>query len=55
VLTNEAIGGLGGLYDKIRATAGLTMKSQNVLIWSFIVKFGNLALVIMVSYAPFCH
>ncbi|KAF7545222.1 hypothetical protein G7Z17_g9343 [Cylindrodendrum hubeiense] len=59
VLTHEAVGGLGGLYDKIIATAGdniiegnykgslLTMKSENAIIWGLILKFGNLALVVM--------
>ncbi|KAL1847748.1 hypothetical protein Plec18170_008409 [Paecilomyces lecythidis] len=59
VLTHPAIGGLGGLYDKVVATAGqnyipgnyegslLTMKSKNAIIWGLILKFGNLALVVM--------
>ncbi|KAH8691295.1 putative sodium/solute symporter [Talaromyces proteolyticus] len=59
VLTNETIGGLGGLYDKVRATAAenyidgnyqgslLTMKSKQAIIWGLILKFGNLALVVM--------
>ncbi|KAH7127846.1 putative sodium/solute symporter [Dactylonectria estremocensis] len=54
-----AVGGLGGLYDKIIATASdniiernykgslLTMKSEDAIIWGLILKFGNLALVIM--------
>lgn len=61
ILTNEAIGGLGGLWEKIMATAPdnkisgnyegslLTMKSQGAIIWGLILKFGNLALVVMVS------
>ncbi|KAF4124066.1 transporter [Geosmithia morbida] len=59
VLTHDAVGGLGGLYDKVRATASenlidgnyqgslLTMKSRDAIIWGLILKFGNLALVIM--------
>ena len=62
VLTNSAVGGLGGLYDKVVATAGenyipgnyegspLTFKSKGAIIWSLILKFGNLALVVMVRY-----
>lgn len=61
-LTHEAVGGLGGLYDKIIATASenqisgnyngslLTMKSRDAIIWGLILKFGNLALVVMVRY-----
>lgn len=61
VLTNDAIGGLGGLYDKVAATASenyisgnyqgsvLTFKSKGAIIWGLILKFGNLALVVMVS------
>ncbi|KAF5008855.1 hypothetical protein FDECE_4879 [Fusarium decemcellulare] len=59
ILTHEAVGGLGGLYDKVVATASdniiegnykgslLTMKSENAIIWGLILKFGNLALVVM--------
>ncbi|KAL2817455.1 Sodium:solute symporter family-domain-containing protein [Aspergillus cavernicola] len=59
VLTHDAIGGLGGLYDKVVATASenyisgnyegslLTMKSKEAIIWGLILKFGNLALVVM--------
>lgn len=59
-LTHEAVGGLGGLYDKVMATASenviprnyegslLTMKSVDAIIWGLILKFGNLALVVMV-------
>lgn len=61
VLTNSAVGGLGGLYDKVIATAAdnyipnnyqgslLTFKSKDAIIWGLILKFGNLALVVMVS------
>jgi hypothetical protein len=61
VLTNSAVGGLNGLYDKLIATAGdnfipgnyegslLTFKSKDAIIWGLILKFGNLALVVMVS------
>lgn len=61
ILTNEAVGGLGGLWEKIMATAPdnyiagnyegslLTMKSQGAIIWGIILKFGNLSLVVMVS------
>lgn len=59
VLTNDTIGGLGGLYDKVMATAAenyisgnyqgslLTMKSKQAIIWGLILKFGNLSLVVM--------
>ncbi|KAJ5659888.1 hypothetical protein N7507_006339 [Penicillium longicatenatum] len=59
VLTNSAVGGLSGLYDKVVATAGenyisgnyegslLTFKSKGAVIWGLILKFGNLALVVM--------
>lgn len=61
VLTNSAIGGLGGLWEKVMATAEdnyipgnydgslLTFKSKDAIIWGLILKFGNLALVVMVS------
>lgn len=61
VLTNQHVGGLGGLYDKVMATAAentvegnyrgslLTMKSKQAIIWALLLKFGNLALVVMVS------
>ncbi len=61
ILTNEHVGGLSGLYDKVVATASenyipgnfegslLTMKSKEAIIWGLILKFGNLALVVMVS------
>jgi urea-proton symporter len=60
ILTHDAIGGLSGLYDKVVATASenyikgnyqgslLTMKSKDAIIWGLILKFGNLALVVMV-------
>lgn len=60
VLTNSAIGGLGGLWEKVMATAEdnyvpgnyegslLTFKSKDAIIWELILKFGNLALVVMV-------
>ncbi|KAI0883489.1 Sodium:solute symporter family-domain-containing protein [Annulohypoxylon maeteangense] len=59
ILTHEAVGGLSGLYDKVMATAAenyipgnyqgslLTMKSKDAIIWGLILKFGNLALVVM--------
>ncbi|KAI2616642.1 Sodium:solute symporter family-domain-containing protein [Hypomontagnella submonticulosa] len=59
ILTHEAVGGLYGLYDKVVATAAenyipgnfegslLTMKSKDAIIWGLILKFGNLALVVM--------
>lgn len=62
ILTHEAVGGLGGLYDKVIATAPenliarnyqgslLTMKSVDAIIWGLILKFGNLALVVMVRH-----
>jgi Na+/proline symporter len=61
VLTSSEVGGLGGLYDKVVATAAdnyipenyegslLTFKSKGAIIWGLILKFGNLALVVMVS------
>lgn len=60
VLTNEHVGGLGGLYDKISASATqhyvvgnyagslLTFKSKGAIMFGLILKFGNLALVVMV-------
>ena len=60
VLTNEHIGGLDGLYDKISASAAqhyvvgnyagslLTFKSKGAIMFGLILKFGNLALVVMV-------
>ncbi|KAJ5833351.1 Sodium/solute symporter [Penicillium riverlandense] len=59
VLTNSKVGGLSGLYDKVVATANdnyvsgnyegslLTFKSKGAIIWGLILKFGNLALVVM--------
>ncbi|EXJ85079.1 hypothetical protein A1O3_05754 [Capronia epimyces CBS 606.96] len=58
-LTNKHVGGLYGLYDKIQATAAanyvpgnykgslLTFKSKQGIIFSLLIKFGNLALVVM--------
>ncbi|KAF2123147.1 Sodium:solute symporter family-domain-containing protein [Lophiotrema nucula] len=58
-VTHDAVGGLGGLYDKVQATAAqnfvrgnyegslLTFKSKEAIIWALILKFGNLALVVM--------
>ena len=60
VLTDEHIAGLDGLYDKISASAAqhyvvgnyasslLTFKSKGAIMFGLILKFGNLALVIMV-------
>lgn len=57
---NDAVGGLGGLYDKVVENASaniiagnyegsvLTFKSKQAIIWALILKFGNLALVVMV-------
>jgi hypothetical protein len=65
-LTHDAVGGLGGLYDKVMATASeniiagnyegslLTMKSIDSIIWGLILKFGNLALVVMVRMDSRC-
>lgn len=66
ILMNEAVGGLGGLWEKLMANAKdnyvdgnyqgslLTMKSKGAILWALILKFGNLALVVMVSFhAPF--
>lgn len=62
MLTNPAVGGLSGLYDKVVATASenyipgnyegsvLTFKSKGAIVWGLILKFGNLALVVMVSF-----
>ncbi|KAH6647132.1 Sodium:solute symporter family-domain-containing protein [Truncatella angustata] len=59
ILTHDAVGGLYGLYEKVMATAAenyipgnyqgslLTMKSRDAIIWGLILKFGNLALVVM--------
>lgn len=60
ILTHDAIGGLYGLYDKVLALPDenfipgnfkgslLTMKSHDAIMWGLILKFGNLALVVMV-------
>ena len=60
VLTNEHVGGLHGLYDKVSASATqhhvvgnyagslLTFKSKGAIMFGLILKFGNLALVVMV-------
>jgi Na+/proline symporter len=59
IVTSEAVGGVGGLWVKVMATAPdnyiknnyqgslFTMKSRDAIIWS-LLKFGNLALVVMV-------
>ncbi|KAJ5907326.1 Sodium/solute symporter [Penicillium taxi] len=59
ILTHSMVGGLSGLYDKVSATASenyisgnyqgsvLTFKSKGAIIWGLIIKFGNLALVVM--------
>ncbi|CZR59473.1 probable urea transporter [Phialocephala subalpina] len=59
VLTHEAVGGLSGLWEKLMANAKenyingnyqgslLTMKSKGAILWALILKFGNLALVVM--------
>lgn len=59
VLTNEHVGGLGGLYDKLRATENLvhvdgnymgsllTFKSYKAAIFGVVLKVCNLALVTM--------
>ena len=55
VLTNEHVGGLDGLYDKISASAYagslLTFKSKGAIIFGLILKFGNLVLVTMVFFS----
>ena len=58
VLTNEHIGGAGGLYDKVKALdvyvdgnyngSLLSFKSRSSIIWGVILRLGNLALVTMV-------
>lgn len=64
ILTHDAIGGLYGLYDKVSALSDdnfvpgnfkgslLTMKSHDAIMWGLILKFGNLALVVMVCSCP---
>ncbi|RDW68599.1 hypothetical protein BP5796_09256 [Coleophoma crateriformis] len=57
VLTNEHIGGISGLYEKVKATDDyivgsfqgslLTMKSESAVLFGLVLKFGNLALVLM--------
>ncbi|KAL9617806.1 MAG: hypothetical protein Q9160_007411 [Pyrenula sp. 1 TL-2023] len=57
VLTNKHIGGLSGLYEKVKAADDyipgnyqgslLTMKSQSSVLFGLVLKFGNLALVLM--------
>ena len=67
VLTHESIGGLYGLYDKLRAAevsgkyyikgnfegSMLTFKSKGAMMFAVIHAFGNLALMSMVNNAPF--
>ena len=58
VLTNEHVGGISGLYNKVSALdvqidgnyAGslLTFKSHDAIVWSVVLRIGNLALVVMV-------
>ncbi|KAI9690884.1 MAG: hypothetical protein M1822_008504 [Bathelium mastoideum] len=57
VLTNEHIGGFSGLYEKVKAANDyipgnyegslLTMKSKSSVLFGLVLKFGNLALVLM--------
>ncbi|KAL6708284.1 hypothetical protein ACN47E_003208 [Coniothyrium glycines] len=57
VLTNKHIGGVGGLYEKVKASNNnipgnyegslLTLKSKSSLLFGLVLKFGNLALVLM--------
>ncbi|ATZ53699.1 hypothetical protein BCIN_09g04900 [Botrytis cinerea B05.10] len=57
VLSNEHIGGVSGLYEKVKATDDyisgnyegslLTMKSKSAVLFGLVLKFGNLALVLM--------
>lgn len=60
VLTHEKVGVLEGLYDQLLAPAddnyvegnyqgSLSFKSKGAIIFGIILKFGNLALVVMVS------
>ena len=63
VLTHQHVGGFSGLYNQLLATAGenivpdnyagslLTFKSKGAIIFGIILKFGNLALVIMVNFS----
>jgi Na+/proline symporter len=58
VLTNEHVGGISGLYNKVSALdvridgnyAGslLTFKSHDAIVWSVVLRIGNFALVVMV-------
>lgn len=58
VLTNEHVGGIGGLYDKVKALdvkidgnykgSLLSFKSHSAIIWGIVLRIGNLALVVMV-------
>jgi Na+/proline symporter len=60
MVTSEAVGGVEGLGEKVMATAPenyitnnyqgslLTIKFRDAIIWSLILKFGNLALVVIV-------
>jgi len=64
VLVHPEVGGVYGLYDKLVATSSenyisgnykgsvLTFKSKGAIIWGLILKFGNLALVVMVCRDP---
>ncbi|KAK4542097.1 hypothetical protein LTR36_007128 [Oleoguttula mirabilis] len=57
VLSSEHIGGISGLYDKVKARdvyiegnymgSLLTMKSKSTILFGLVLKFGNLALVLM--------
>lgn len=57
VLTNEHIGGISGLYEKVKAADDyipgnyegslLTLKSRSAVLFGLVLKFGNLALVLM--------
>ncbi|KAI4731577.1 hypothetical protein E4T49_00493 [Aureobasidium sp. EXF-10728] len=57
VLTNEHIGGISGLYQKVKAADDyiegnymgslLTMKSKKAVLFGLVLKLGNLALVLM--------
>lgn len=57
VLANEHIGGVSGLYEKVKARdvyiegnymgSLLTMKSKSTALFGLVLKFGNLALVLM--------
>lgn len=62
VLVHEQIGGLSGLYDKVLAletkVSGnykgslLSFKSKGGIMFGLDLKFGNMALVVMVSIIP---